>query len=215
MTRLLRVVVALALAGAGVSGLALQGGRAAPSNTGAIPLARPAPAAASTPSGPDLVSTHSARLDDLAAAATQTPVRLRVPSLGIDAPVASVGVAADGQLAVPNDLVRVGWYGAGSVPGEAGTALFAAHVDHAHSPGVFFTLDRLAPGATVQVVRTDGTVSTFSVVARRVIAKPLLPVADLTQADGTPRLVLVTCGGSFDRGRRSYRDNVLVYAVPR
>lgn len=168
-----------------------------------------------TTHAPDLVGTHSAKLDDLAAAATRLPVRLRVPSLAIDAPVAGVGVAADGQLAVPNDLVRVGWYGAGAVPGDAGTALIAAHVDHARSPGVFFRLDRLVPGAIVQVVRADGTVSTFSVVARRMIAKPLLPVADLTQTGGAPRLVLVTCGGSYDRGRRSYRDNVLVYVVPR
>lgn len=215
MTRLLRIAVALALAGAGVFGFSTQGGRAAPSNTGAVPPAAPASVAVPTTRAPDLVGTHSAKLDDLAAAATRVPVRLRVPSLGIDAPVAGVGVASDGQLAVPNDLVRVGWYGAGALPGDAGTALFAAHVDHAHSPGVFFRLDRLVPGATVQVVRADGTVSTFSVVARRMIAKPLLPVADLTQPGGTPRLVLVTCGGSYDRGRRSYRDNVLVYAVPR
>ncbi len=215
MSRLLRVVVALALAGAGAFGLTMQGSRAAPTNAGVVPAARPAPASATPTRVPDLVGTHSAKLADLAAAATRVPVRLRVPSLGIDAPVASVGVAADGQLAVPNDLVRVGWYGAGALPGDAGTALIAAHVDHAHLPGVFFRLDRLAPGATVQVVHADGTVSTYSVAARRMIAKPLLPVADLTQPGGAPRLVLVTCGGSYDRGRRSYRDNVLVYAVLR
>ena len=30
-----------------------------------------------------------------------------------------------------------------------------------------------------------------------------------------PRLVLVTCGGSFDSARRHYADNVVVYALPR
>ena len=29
-----------------------------------------------------------------------------------------------------------------------------------------------------------------------------------------PTLRLVTCGGSFDETQRSYRDNVIVYAVP-
>lgn len=214
MIRALRVAVALALACGGVVGLALSGGRAAPSDAGQLPGKMPA-ALASAAAKPDLVATHSARLGDLAAATGRVPTVLRIPALGIDAPVASVGVAADGQLAVPDDLVRVGWFGGGSLPGEPGTALIAAHVDHAHSPGVFFRLDRLAPGAILQVVRADGTTASFRVVARRLVAKPRLPVADLTAAGGSPRLVLVTCGGSYDRGRRSYRDNVLVYAVPR
>ena len=214
MTRLLRVLVALALAGAGVVGVANSGGRAAPADTGAVPAARLSVVASAAPS-PDLVATHSAQLRDLAAATLRAPVRLRIPALGIDAPVSGVGVAADGQLAVPGDLVRVGWYGAGALPGDAGTALMAAHVDKGHSPGVFFRLDRLAPGATLQIVRADGSVAGFTVVARRMVAKPRLPVGDLTRAGGAPRLVLVTCGGSYDRGRRSYRDNVLVYAVPR
>jgi len=29
-----------------------------------------------------------------------------------------------------------------------------------------------------------------------------------------PSLRLVTCGGSFDRATGSYRDNVIVFAVP-
>lgn len=214
MTRLLRGLAALALAGAGVVGVANHGGRAALSDTGALPDDRLARAAAPSPA-PDLVATHPAKLRDLAAAALRAPVRLRIPALGIDAPVVGVGVAADGQLAVPEDLVRVGWYGAGALPGARGTALVAAHVDHGHSPGVFFRLDRLVPGAAVQVVRADGSVAMFTVVARRMVAKARLPVADLTRAGGPPQLVLVTCGGSYDKGRRSYRDNVLVYAVPR
>lgn len=32
--------------------------------------------------------------------------------------------------------------------------------------------------------------------------------------DTTPRLVLVTCGGTFDWDTRHYRDNVVVYPLP-
>lgn len=214
MIRAVRAAVALALGCAGAVGLAMHGGRAAPPDAGALPPSPPPSVAASTAPPRDLVGTHSARLHDLAAASGRLPVTLRIPALGIDAPVLGVGLAPDGQLAVPNDLRRVGWYGVGAVPGDTGTALVAAHVDYAHKPGVFFRLDRLSPGATVQVVHADGSVSDFKVVARRMVAKPRLPVADLTRASGPPRLVLVTCGGSYDKGRRSYRDNVLVYAVP-
>jgi hypothetical protein len=32
--------------------------------------------------------------------------------------------------------------------------------------------------------------------------------------DGAPQLVLITCGGTFDRTIRSYEDNVVVTAEP-
>jgi len=46
-----------------------------------------------------------------------------------------------------------------------------------------------------------------------------LPKADLAAAqvfrrDGDHALVLVTCGGAFDRTTRTYAENVVVTAVP-
>jgi hypothetical protein len=41
-----------------------------------------------------------------------------------------------------------------------------------------------------------------------------LPIEQLFVPDGPPGLVLITCGGSFDRGVRSYQDNIVVRAVP-
>ena len=51
----------------------------------------------------------------------------------------------------------------------------------------------------------------YRVTARRELGKAALP-ADLFATDGPPRLVLVTCGGRFDRTTRHYTDNVIVYA---
>lgn len=31
---------------------------------------------------------------------------------------------------------------------------------------------------------------------------------------GPPRLAVISCGGTFDRAKRSYRDNVVVIAEP-
>jgi len=54
----------------------------------------------------------------------------------------------------------------------------------------------------------------FVVQGRQGIAKPELPVAGLFTRTGPPALVLVTCGGNFDRATHSYSANVVVYAVP-
>ena len=142
------------------------------------------------------------------------PSRVRAGAAHLDARVVPVGVAPDGELEVPEDPGDAGWWRAGARPGTgAGTVVLAAHVDTARAgPGAFFRADRLEPGDAV-VVDAGGRPRPYTVAARRVYPKNALP-AEVFAATGAPRLVLITCGGPFDRARRHYRDNVVVYAVP-
>jgi Sortase domain len=80
---------------------------------------------------------------------------------------------------------------------------------------VFFELRRLREGNRVHVDRADGTTVTFTV--RRVARYPKrnIPDAEVYGTTPDPQLRLITCGGSFDRARRSYRDNIVVYATLR
>jgi hypothetical protein len=170
--------------------------------------------AAPRPEAPG-IGVSNARLDAAAPAAVVPPTGIRIPSLDVDATVVPVGVEADGQMEVPADVREVGWYRFGPVPGDPGSAVLAGHVDsRAQGLGVFAALRDLAAGAEVEVVAADGTVTAWVVTARRTIAKPELPVDELFRRDGPPRLVLVTCGGEFDRGASSYRDNVVVTLEP-
>jgi hypothetical protein len=52
------------------------------------------------------------------------------------------------------------------------------------------------------------------VVGRQQFEKAQLPTTQLFSEDGNPTVVLITCGGEFDEGRRSYSDNLVVYASP-
>jgi hypothetical protein len=141
------------------------------------------------------------------------PARLVIPALDVDAPVDPVD-APDADLQVPDDPARVGWWRAGATPGNrSGSALLAGHVDTAtDGPGALFRLDRLGPGEAVSVVTTSGEVR-YVVAAVRHYAKPDLP-GDLASTAGPARLVIVSCGGPFDRARRTYLDNVVVFAIP-
>jgi LPXTG-site transpeptidase (sortase) family protein len=143
------------------------------------------------------------------------PVRLRVAAGDIDAPVVPVGVAADGQMAVPERVDEVGWYRFGPAPGAAaGSAVLAGHVDdRVQGEGAFADLADLQPGDEVGVDGPAGTV-TYRVREVRAFGKEALPVADLFREDGPPRLVLITCDGPFDRTARRYRDNLVVLADP-
>jgi sortase (surface protein transpeptidase) len=106
----------------------------------------------------------------------------------------------------------VGWYQGGAVPGEPGVALLTSHFDtRREGRGVFAGLVDLGPGASVVLEARDGTEQRWTVVARTQHRKDALP-PELFSRAGTPVLALVTCGGPFDRERRSYRDNVIVWA---
>lgn len=150
----------------------------------------------------------------LNAAAGRTPARVQLARLGLVGQVSPVGLDPDGTLGVPHDAVTVGWWQRGALPGDPGVALLAAHVDYAHVPGVFFRLAQVRVGDRVQVQGVDGSRSRWRVVRTVTTPKQRLPVAELTRADGPPTLVLVTCGGSFDAAKHSYRANVIVTAVP-
>jgi sortase (surface protein transpeptidase) len=148
-----------------------------------------------------------------ASARDASPARLQVPALGVDSVVDPVGVAADGQMALPEDVDRVGWYRFGPAPGRAGSAVIAGHVDDREQGlGALAPLSEAAVGTEVLVTDAEGTTTRWRIVSRELITKQVLPLDRLFARAGPPRLTLITCGGPFLPEFRSYRDNVVVVA---
>ena len=144
------------------------------------------------------------------------PIRLRIPTLGVDAPIEGYGVnRGTGQMDIPDNATDVAWYRHGPAPGEPGSAVLAAHVDvSGQGPGVFFDLDDLEAGDEIVVSYEDRSERRFVVSARQTFLKTELPVEDIFDREGPPLLTLVTCGGGFSASTRSYDSNVVVYSVP-
>src|SRR6266540_2780718 len=86
------------------------------------------------------------------------PVHLDIPAIGVSTPLITLGLNADGTIAVP-PLQRdapAGWYRYLATPGEVGPAVILGHVDTARDgPAVFYRLHQLRPGDTVGVRRMD------------------------------------------------------------
>ncbi len=142
------------------------------------------------------------------------PVRLRIPELGVDAPVGPVGKAADGSVEVPSRWEDVGWYDGGARPGEAGPAVLLGHVDSRSGPAVFARLPQARPGTVVEVVGADASVRRFRVDRVQSFPKTRLPTDAVYLPALAPELRLVTCGGAFDRTTGHYVDNVVAWASP-
>lgn len=180
---------------------------------GPAPTAPPVPAAARTSGG------TSGRMSGGATGSgperAVRPVSVTIPALGVAGPLEDLTADPDtGELAAPDDPSRAGWFAAGVVPGDTGPAVLGGHVDSRAGPGVFFGLRRLRPGDEVEIVRSDGRSVRFAVTAVTVHPKAGFPTAAVYGPTPGPELRLVTCGGVFDRNERSYRDNVVVDAVP-
>jgi sortase (surface protein transpeptidase) len=215
----------LALASAVV--LALGGGAAitlaateqvhppAPPSTARSTAGASPPTAADTPA-PRPSSVHQTQKPGPVSYPASTPTHLSIPKIGVDATVRKVGRDPHGAIGVPqpgphyNDPA---WYRYSPTPGQIGPAVIVGHIDSAaEGPSVFFRLGALRAGDTVSVQRADGRRVTFRVDRVAEYPKDRFPTATVYGATRTAQLRLITCGGSFDRQARSYRDNIVVYA---
>ncbi|MFI2643520.1 class F sortase [Streptomyces sp. NPDC018610] len=138
---------------------------------------------------------------------------LRIPSLGIDAPVVGVGLDAHRQLGTPPvDKPRlVGWYEGGPTPGESGTAVAVGHRDTTTGAAVFAALGQVEPGRAVEVRRADGRTAVYTVDKVRVFDKDRFPDKEVYGPARRPELHVITCGGLYTR-RTGYSSNVVVFA---
>ncbi len=158
---------------------------------------------------PPLPASAEAEADEQVA----DPVRVRIPAIGVDAPVGPLEVDETSVLPPPDTDEGTGWWRAGPEPGERGPAVIVGHVDSYQGPAVFVRLHEMQAGQEILVDRADGTTATF--VATRVERhdKDAFPTEAVYDDTPDPQLRLVTCGGDFDRQDRRYLDNIIIYAA--
>lgn len=175
----------------------------------------PLPPSPSPESTAGLLDSRPATLDALRAEQALRPVAVQVPG-SPPAPVdARTTDPVTGGLDLPDNAAAVAWWASGASPGTgAGSVVLAAHVSYQGQTGPFTRLSGVAAGSPVVVTSADGSSRTYQVQSTRSAPKTSLDRTGLFRTDGPPVLVLVTCGGEYDKRTRSYADNVVVTAVP-
>ncbi len=171
----------------------------------ATPLPAPVPTKALPANIPPVTSGAAPRNVGL-------PMRVIIPSIGVDASVEQVGVTADGAMDTPADPWNTGWYAPGVKPGQTGNAAIAGHVDyHGIGPVVFWDLNKLAVGAEVLVVTDAGQTLRFTVRGSEYYTDDNAPLLDIFGPANTVDLNLITCGGTFDPVTRHYDQRLVVF----
>lgn len=140
---------------------------------------------------------------------TSHPVRLIIPSIGLNAPIESVGINAVGEMDVPNgNTPNVGWYKKGPIPGNIGSAVIDAHVYAA-----FKNLRNLSVGSEVFVENTNGERLKFVVDDSRVYQLGELTSGQLFGRRDARRLNLITCAGQVSPDGSTYTHRLVVYTT--
>lgn len=140
------------------------------------------------------------------------PIRLKIPKIGIDASVISVGITPQGAMDVSKSPADVAWFNLGPRPGESGSAVIAGHYGWKNGiPAAFDNLSKLRKGDKIYVKDEKGTTAVFVVRELQIYGENENVSSVFSSNDGKARLNLITCGGVWDKIRKSYSNRLVVF----
>jgi len=142
------------------------------------------------------------------------PVRLIIPSIGVDANIQKVGLAwqGNGQMGIPTNFTDVAWYKDGTLPGMPGSAVIDGHLDGKDvAEAVFYDLDKLQKGDIVEVVDASGRKLKFIVVETKSYDRNADTTEIFSGDASSSRLNLITCSGDWIANEKSYNDRIVVF----
>jgi sortase (surface protein transpeptidase) len=175
--------------------------------TAVTPTETPAPLP--TPAQSPVVPAVSTPAPKPAPATPDYPVRLSIPSVKLSSAIVKVGTNVKGEMDVPSGKTKnVGWYAAGTMPGDIGSAVIGAHVFAA-----FANLHLVKPGTDIYVMSRDGKQLHFVVDAVKTYKLEDMSANDLFNRNDGRHLHLITCAGSVTPDGSTYSHRLVVYAT--
>ena len=145
-----------------------------------------------------------------------SPVRITIPSIGVNAKVVGVGITSAGAMATPINFVDTGWYKYGVMPGEIGSAVIAGHYESSVNSagyskgGVFEKLHSVVNGNYIYVSSGKRT-QRFVVTGSKVYKKNDSTKA-VFQSNGLRQLTLITCNGQWLKKEKTFSQRLVVTA---
>ena len=216
-----------------IAGLALVAVMAAAcgstSDDGVRAGSTPAPTPAMTVASPDVTDVSPAPTSATTSSADRTkvtprrtaiptdgidgPYTLRIPQIGVTAPVVPIHSDEKRVLNPPKDPRVAGWWSDGAAPGEPqGSAVVVGHTVRNKGGGVFDDIGNLSRGDVIEVNGSDAAL-TYRVKSIEVLAKDAFArhAEDIFAQTGAGRLVIITCD---DWDGTMWRSNIVTIAAP-
>ncbi len=161
----------------------------------ATPHTTPTPAATLSPTVTDTPSPTPEPTPPLG----ETPYRIVIESIGVDAPVETYGLDANAIPGVPTgpDAAEVvAWYDFSGEPGTGDNAVFSGHVTW-FGRAVFWDLNKLEIGDTIKLKGENGAELVYAV-SDSFLVDPTDPAAVRVMDHSTEDIItIITCDGDF------------------
>jgi LPXTG-site transpeptidase (sortase) family protein len=125
-----------------------------------------------------------------------SPYRIRMPKIGIDAAVVTYGLDSDNVPEVPYNGQEVAWYDFSAKPGTGSNAVFAGHVTWS-GHAVFYDLDQMIAGDDIILEGTDGTKVYYKVSEIFLVDANDPNALSVMGPTGSDTITVITCGGDY------------------
>lgn len=169
--------------------------------------------AGSTSSVPNKIPFTASQPTPTSVQPVSEPQQIRIPQIGVTAPVESVGLDGQGRMKSPVDYANVAWFNLGYKPGEQGSSVIAGHLDDPRAnPAVFWDIKLLKKGDEILVTDKDGHERKFKVTRSEKYEYNKVPLKEIFGKEGKPTLALITCEGNYNQSAHNYSHRYVVYS---
>ncbi|MBN2198181.1 class F sortase [Candidatus Wolfebacteria bacterium] len=140
------------------------------------------------------------------------PIRLKIPSIKVNAPIEYVGLTSDGAMDVPKGPNETVWLDIGPRPGEKGSSVIAGHYGWKNNiPAVFDNLHKLRAGDEVFIEDEKKLIITFIVREIKIYEKDETVLEVFNLNDEKSHLNLITCMGNWNIEEKTRSKRLVVF----
>lgn len=140
----------------------------------------------------------------------ESPVRLVISKIHIDAKIEPVGLTLEGNMDAPKSPTVVGWFSPSPREGTKNIVLDGHSGWLHHAPAVFDNLHLLEKGDTLFIQDKNGVTASFVVSEIRTVGEHEDASSLFYSADEKVRLVIITCEGVWNPETESYVGRLVV-----
>ena len=145
----------------------------------------------------------------------EQPVRISIPSIGVNATIEPVGILSSGNLDTPhtNPWDSTGWYDHGVRPGDMGSAVIDGHVDRpGGGPAIFWNLRYMEVGQEITITTSSHQLLHFYVTRRVAYPADQAPLQAIFGDRSGNHLNLITCAGDWIPSEGQTSARMVVFA---
>lgn len=137
--------------------------------------------------------------------------QVRIPALGVEAPIVKVGIDSSQRMVVPTNARDIAWLDQGGFPGRTNNVVLAGHIAYNRVAGSFNRIGALTPGSEITIAIGEKTLR-YRVVWNCSFPRDTNLADQIMGYTEVPSVTLISCGGVFDTAARTHTNRITVRA---